>query len=102
MAVLSLLAFSGSSLPVRLCRSLEEIAGLFRLDSFSTSPTKFNEADLVPLTARSLATRSYDQAAEMSSGTSEFPIRWPNLFGTATRENISRWDDLRAWWAMLR
>ncbi len=101
LAILSLLAFSGSSLPVRLCGSLEEIASLFRLEAFGTSPTKFNEADLVQLTARSLAMRPYDQVSDIVRKI-EVPDQIAESFWTATRENINKWDDLRVWWAILR
>ena len=97
MAILSLLAFSGSSLQVRLCRSLEEIASLFRLEAFGTSPTKFNAADLVPLTARSLAMRPYDRVSDIIREIG-VPDRIAESFWNATRENISNWDDLRIWW----
>jgi glutamyl-tRNA synthetase len=50
-ALLSLMARLGSSDPVELRSSLEEIAAGFELTKFGSSPTKFDEADLLPLTA---------------------------------------------------
>jgi glutamyl-tRNA synthetase len=50
MALLSLMARIGSSQPVVLAGSLDDLAEGFDLSHFGAAPTKFDEADLWPLT----------------------------------------------------
>ncbi|HEY0275078.1 MAG TPA: glutamate--tRNA ligase, partial [Paenirhodobacter sp.] len=49
-ALLSMMARLGSSQPIELKLSLEEIADGFELGQFGAAPTKFDADDLVPLT----------------------------------------------------
>src|SRR5690606_25904062 len=50
MALLSLMARLGSSKPVELAGSIEELAEGFDVSSFGAAPTKFDAEDLFPLT----------------------------------------------------
>src|SRR5690606_5643381 len=49
-ALLSLMARLGSSQPVELRMSLDELADGFDLAQFGAAPTKFDAEDLIPLT----------------------------------------------------
>ncbi len=50
MALLSLMARLGSSKPVELAGSIDELAAGFEVESFGAAPTKFDAEDLFPLT----------------------------------------------------
>jgi glutamyl-tRNA synthetase len=63
LAVLSLMARLGSSDPVELRGSVDEVVAGFRLDSFGTAPTKFDAEDLWPLTARAWAQKPHEAVA---------------------------------------
>jgi glutamyl-tRNA synthetase len=95
MALLSLMARIGSSQPVSLAGSLDELAEGFDLTHFGAAPTKFDEADLWPLTANVLQEMDVSEmAAELAalgvpddlaamSGRSRAPTspavpRWPS------------------------
>jgi glutamyl-tRNA synthetase len=68
MALLSLMARIGSSQPVVLAGSLDALAEGFDLSHFGAAPTKFDEADLWPLTANVLQEMDVsDMAAELSA-----------------------------------
>ena len=101
MALLSLLARLGSSRPVELAHSLEEIAAGFDLASFGAPPTKFDEADLLPLTARYLAGLGYDAVAPQIRALG-VPDDLAPEFWQVLRENITVLGDLEDWWTLIR
>ena len=100
MALISLLARLGSSRPVELAASLDEIAAGFDLESFGAAPTKFDEADLDPLTARYLAGLDYAAVADDIAALG-VPADKAEAFWEAVRENIQTRADLRKWWELL-
>ena len=63
MALLSLMARLGSSDPVELRVSMEELVDGFDLSKFGAAPTKFDVEDLKPLTARAVAGLPYEAMA---------------------------------------
>jgi len=99
-AVLSLMARLGSSQPVELRTSLDDIADGFELSQFGSAPTKFDVNDLFPLTARYLSGLSLDQVADAvrSAGV---PDDLADQFWTVTRENITTLNDLAGWWILF-
>jgi glutamyl-tRNA synthetase len=101
MALLSLMARLGSSQPVEVVDTLDELIAGFDLSSFGSAPTKFDEADLVPLSARYLSTQPLETVAEdvRAAGIPDdlAPPAW-----AALRENISKRADLGPWWQTLR
>ncbi len=101
MALLSLMARLGSSQPVELANSLEEIARGFELSSFGAAPTRFDEADLLPLTAHHLAAQPYEAVRERIAALG-VPDDIAPEFWEVTRENITVLDDLAAWWKLIR
>ncbi|MEM9708681.1 MAG: glutamate--tRNA ligase [Pseudomonadota bacterium] len=101
MAVLSLLARLGSSDPVELRGSMDELIEGFDISRFGAAPTKFDEADLDPLTARHLAGLPLSSVKGRLSEIG-VPEELQLHFWTVCRENIAILDDLGAWWTLFR
>ncbi len=101
MALLSLMARLGSSQPVELRQSIDEIVEGFDLSTFGTAPTKFDVADLLPLTAHYLATLPYAAVAEHVRALG-VPDDIAEAFWTVARENITTLSDLEDWWQLCR
>ncbi|MGY9049385.1 glutamyl-tRNA synthetase [Puniceibacterium antarcticum] len=99
-ALLSLMARLGSSQPVELRMSLEEIAEGFELEQFGAAPTKFDVNDLLPLVARKLHGLPFD-AIKADIAALGVPDDKAELFWQVARENITVRSDLAAWWTMF-
>ncbi len=100
MALLSLLARLGSSDPVELRSSIDEIAEGFDITHFGSAPTKFDVEDLWPLTARVL------HAMPLSSVAGEVraagvPDDMAEPFWNVVRQNITSLAELPEWWAVF-
>ncbi|MBE3637851.1 glutamate--tRNA ligase [Mangrovicoccus algicola] len=101
MAILSHMARLGSSQPVELRGSMEEIVAGFDLGTFGVAPTKFDEADLVPLTARHLGSLPLEAvAADIAAA--GVPDALAPAFWALIRENIERRAEIAGWWEILR
>ena len=100
-ALLSLMARLGSSQPVELHVTLDEIADGFDLGQFGAAPTKFDAQDLWPLTRADLQSRPYEAVAEHIAALG-VPSELGPQFWQVARENITRLEDLGAWWALCR
>ena len=100
-ALLSLMARLGSSQPVELRVSLEEIADGFGLDQFASAPTKFDEQDLFPLTARHLQSLPLETVSETIAELG-VPADKAEAFWAVARENITTLADLEGWWVLCR
>ncbi len=100
-ALLSLMARLGSSQPVELRMTLDEIAESFDLDQFGSAPTKFDAEDLWPLTRADVQSRPYEAVADQIASLG-VPDELGPQFWQVARENITRLDDLGAWWALCR
>jgi glutamyl-tRNA synthetase len=100
MAVLSLMARLGSSDPVELRGSVQEIVDGFRLDSFGAAPTKFDAEDLWPLTHRVLAQKPVEAVAEQLSAVG-VPPELQAPFWAALRENVTKASEIADWWRVL-
>ncbi|MDU8909929.1 glutamate--tRNA ligase [Aestuariicoccus sp. MJ-SS9] len=99
-ALLSLMARLGSSQPVELRLTLDEIAEGFDLSQFGSAPTKFDENDLLPLTARKLHGLPLAAVAEDIAALG-VPADKAELFWSVTRENIVTRHDLKDWWQLF-
>lgn len=99
MAILSHMARLGSSEPIELCGSLDELIEGFDLSKFGAAPTKFDVVDLGPLTAKHVASLSVDEMADQLT-----KIGVPNAaqadFWDAIHENIATSSDVQKWWAL--
>ncbi len=101
MALLSLMARLGSSQPVELAGDLDEIAAGFELSNFGAAPTKFDAADLWPLTRAHVQALPYESVKDRIAALG-VPADLAPAFWTVMRENITRLDDLADWWTLCR
>ncbi|SHI97988.1 glutamate--tRNA ligase [Wenxinia saemankumensis] len=100
MAILSLMARLGSSQPVELRGAVEEVVAGFDLSTFGSAPTKFDPADLRPLSARIRAGRPYEDM-EDEIRAAGVPDAIAPRFWEVVRENIDGPGDMAQWWAIL-
>lgn len=101
MALISLMARLGSSQPVELRSSIEEVVEGFDLSSFGAAPTKFDERDLMPLTAHINAAKPFDVVADDIRALG-VPDDLAPRFWEVARENITTLKDLEGWWTLCR
>jgi glutamyl-tRNA synthetase len=101
MALLSLMARLGSSKPVELAGSMEELMAGFDVGSFGAAPTKFDAEDLFPLT------RHHVQALPFAAVAAEIaalgvPDAEAETFWAVARGNITTRADMAGWWQLFR
>lgn len=95
-ALLSLMARLGSSQPVELRMSLDEIAEGFDLSSFGAAPTKFDAEDLVPLTQRRNQSLPFAAVSDRIAGLG-VPEHLAEQFWQVASKNITYVEDLAHW-----
>ncbi|MCC5975887.1 MAG: glutamate--tRNA ligase [Rubellimicrobium sp.] len=100
MAILSLMARLGSSDPVELRDSVAEVVEGFRLESFGSAPTKFDAADLAPLSAHVLAAKPLSEVAG-DIRAAGVPDALAEAFWQVVRGNLASRADLARWWQIL-
>ena len=100
-ALISLMARLGANLPVELRISLDDVAEGFELTQFGSAPTKFDEQDLYPLTARFLHAQSFEAMVSDIAAVG-VPTELAERFWDVTRENITIRKDLAQWWEMFQ
>ena len=100
MALLSLLAYLGTSAPVQARNGLGELIEDFEIGRFSSAPTKFDAQDLIPLNSKLLAMRPYLEIEDRIRSLG-VPDDIAERFWTTTRTNISKLDELADWWAIF-
>ncbi|KEP70197.1 glutamyl-tRNA ligase [Thioclava dalianensis] len=95
-ALLSMMARLGSSQPIELKMSLDELAEGFELSQFGSAPTKFDAEDLIPLTRmrnQHLPFASVrEQIAELG-----IPDAQAEQFWAVASQNIDKLSDLDHW-----
>ena len=96
MALLSLLARLGSSQPVDLRTSLDELIEGFDISQFGSVPTKFDVDDLYPLTARYNHTLPLAAVADRIAALG-VPADQAGQFWDVARENVTVLSDLSEW-----
>jgi glutamyl-tRNA synthetase len=97
MALLSHMARLGSSQPIELRTSMDELVEGFDLSHFGAAPTKFDEQDLYPLTARHLSAQTAsDVKADLDA--LSVPADSQEAFWNVARENITTRKDIAGWW----
>jgi len=101
MALLSHMARLGSSDPMELRSSVEELVEGFDLSRFGAAPTKFDVDDLFPLTARLLHERPFADVADTIAAAG-VPAQLAPAFWDTVRENLTTLNDLPDWWALFR
>jgi glutamyl-tRNA synthetase len=99
-ALLSLMARLGSSQPVALRMSLDEIAEGFDLSQFGAAPTKLDPDDLLPLTRECNQHLPFAAVAERIRGLG-IPEALAERFWAVASQNITVLDDLAPWAALV-
>ncbi|MCB2129981.1 MAG: glutamate--tRNA ligase [Rhodobacteraceae bacterium] len=100
-ALLSLMARLGSSQPVELRMSLDEIADGFDLSQFGAAPTKFDAEDLWPLTRARNQALPFEAVRERVAALG-VPGDLAERFWQVASKNITTLADLAPWWALAR
>lgn len=100
MALLSQLARLGSSDPMELRRSVEELVDGFDITRFGAAPTKFDVADLEPLTARVLHAMPVDQV-DGDLDAAGVPQADRAAVWSVIHENVQTRADIARWWQVL-
>ncbi|WP_415183902.1 glutamate--tRNA ligase [Phaeovulum sp.] len=95
-ALLSLMARLGSSQPVALRMSLDEIAEGFELSQFGAAPTKFDAQDLIPLTRERNQHLPFAAVADRVHALG-LPEHLAEKFWAVASKNIDTLDDLTHW-----
>ncbi|MCP5075345.1 MAG: glutamate--tRNA ligase [Rhodobacteraceae bacterium] len=101
MALLSLMARLGSSNPVELCVSMDELIAGFDLSNFGAAPTKFDAEDLNPLTSKFVSALPFETMAQ-ALGDIGVPAGIAADFWEVARENITTRADVGKWWTLCR
>lgn len=101
LALLSLMARLGSSKPVELAGSMQELIDGFDIGSFGAAPTKFDAEDLFPLT------RAHVQSLPLVAVAGKVaalgvPADKAALFWSVAKGNITVLADLEGWWTLFR
>lgn len=100
-ALLSLMARLGTSQPVELFTSIDDLVAGFDLSTFGSAPTKFDEADLFPLTQKYLQSLPLSDVAPQITALG-VPTDLAAAFWNVTRGNITTLADLAPWWALIQ
>ncbi|WP_323008349.1 glutamate--tRNA ligase [Paracoccus sp. (in: a-proteobacteria)] len=99
-ALLSLMVRLGSSQPVELKMSLDELAEGFDLSQFGASPTKFDAEDLWPLTREANQSRPFAAVKDRIAALG-VPDELAERFWRVASQNITKLDDLADWWQIF-
>jgi glutamyl-tRNA synthetase len=101
MALLSLMARLGSSKPVELAASMQDLIDGFDVGSFGSAPTKFDPEDLFPLTRAHVQSLPLSAVADRIAALG-VPAEQAAAFWSVAKGNITILDDLGEWWALFR
>lgn len=100
-ALLSLMARLGSSRPVELKMSLDELAEGFDIGTFGAAPTKFDAEDLWPLTRERNHHLPYAEVADRMAALGVPAAIAPRLW-EVVRRNVTKLDEVGDWWTLCR
>jgi glutamyl-tRNA synthetase len=101
MALLSLMARLGSSKPVELAGSMDELIEGFDVGTFGAAPTKFDAEDLFPLTRHHVQALPF-AAVKARIDDLGVPGADAEAFWAVAKGNITVLDDLGQWWQLFR
>ena len=101
MAILSLMARLGSSDPVELRSTHDELIAGFDISKFGSAPTKFDVEDLKPLTARVVQALPV-AAVQDTLAEAGIPEADQDSYWTAVRGNIATRSEAASWWPMFK
>jgi len=101
MALVAFLARLGSSHPVEVVTSLDNVLEGFEIGAFGLSPTKFDVAELHLHSAKTVRALPFEAVKERLEGlgitTDIAPAFWQ-----AVGHNLDRLDEAAEWWALCR
>ncbi len=100
MAVASMAVLTGSSEAVQPVQSLDELGAHVKLAHLSRAPAKFDEAELVALSAKTLHAMLFETARDRLAALGIRGTR-SEAFWQAVRGNLARFDDAKLWWAVV-
>ncbi len=100
LALLSLMARLGSSKPVELAASMQDLIVGFDLSTFGTSPTKFDPEDLLPLTRHHVQGLPFS-AVKAQIAVLGVPDEMAEAFWAVAKGNITTRGELAEWWALF-
>lgn len=101
MALLSLMSRLGSSKPVELIGSMDELIEGFDIGTFGAAPTKFDPEDLFPLTRAYVQGRSFAEVAAAIAALG-VPADKAEAFWDVAKGNVTVMADLEGWWTLFR
>jgi glutamyl-tRNA synthetase len=101
LALLSLMARLGSSKPVELAGSHQELMDGFDIGSFGSAPTKFDKDDLFPLTRAYVQGLPFDAVAAKIADLG-VPEALQDGFWRVAKGNITVLNELEGWWTLFR
>ena len=101
LALMSLMARLGSSKPVELATSMQDLIDGFDVGSFGSAPTKFDAEDLFPLTRAHVQSLPFDAVRDRVAALG-VPADKAELFWSVAKGNITVQADLAEWWALFR
>ncbi|WP_295043443.1 glutamate--tRNA ligase [uncultured Paracoccus sp.] len=99
-ALLSMMARLGSSQPVDLRLTLDDLAEGFDLSQFGASPTKFDAEDLWPLTRERNQALPFEAVRDRIAALG-VPDDLAQRFWAVASQNITTLDDLGPWWTIF-
>lgn len=99
-ALLSMMARLGSSQPVELRMTLDDLAEGFDLSQFGASPTKFDPEDLWPLTRERNQALPFDAVRDRIAALG-VPDDLAERFWQVASQNITTLEDLAPWWTIF-
>ena len=101
LALVSFMARLGSSEPVEVVGSLDEVVAGFDIHSFGKSPTKFDREELQLHSAKTVRALPYgvvkERLEDIGVATDIAPEFWQ-----AVGPNLDHFGDVAAWWALCR
>jgi glutamyl-tRNA synthetase len=100
-ALLSLMARLGSSKPVELMGSMQDLIDGFDVESFGAAPTKFDADDLLPLTRHHVQSLPFAAVAGRIAALG-VPDDLAEGFWAVAKGNITLLSDMGEWWALFR
>lgn len=95
-AVAAVAVLTGTSEPVRPVQGLDELQGLVALDRLSRAPTRFDPAEVMTLTARTLHERPHAAVAGKLAAFG-IPAAVSEPFWLAVRGNLATMADVAGW-----
>ena len=101
LALLSLMARLGSSKPVELASSMQDLIDGFDIGSFGAAPTKFDAEDLFPLTRAHVQSLPLPKVAAKIAEIG-VPDDQAQGFWDVAKANITVLADLAGWWHLFR